>query len=133
MIIAIAIVCAVIALKLITNYRKWLRKRPVNHGLEWVVMAALSAYPIYVFTVKHSLPFYISGPLSAIMVMGFIWFWFDGLYNVIRGYNWWFTGTDDADDAKSDKLLKSMPFAAQAFVKFSALLLPTLIYVLTYR
>ena len=106
---------------------------PVNHALEWAIMAVLCAYSIYKFTVNHSLPFYTSGPLSAIMVMGFIWFWFDGLYNVIRGYNWGFTGTDDPDDAKSDKLLKSMPFAAQVFVKFSDLLLPTLIYVLTYR
>ncbi len=133
MTLAISIVCAAIAAKLFYDYRLWLKKKPVNHGLEWLILAAVCAYPVYLFTVNHSEAFYMAGPLSAIMVMGFIWFWFDGLYNAIRGYDWWFTGTDDADDAKSDKLLKSMPRWQQIFVKLTALLLPIIIYLITFR
>lgn len=130
MIYAIILSILVLVVKLIYDYRLWLKKKPVNHTKEWLIMAIGSIPAIVIFTLESKLPTFFSAPLSAIMLMGFIWFFFDGLYNILRGQNWFYTGTDDKDDAASDNFLQM--FSKPAIILFKvAALIPILVYILT--
>jgi hypothetical protein len=121
MILAIAIVCATIAAKLIHDYRLWLRKKPVNHSLEWVLMVLANSYPIYLFAKASTLHWIYGAILSGAMVAFFIWVVFDGLYNLVRGYHFFFTGTNDSNDAKMDNFLQSLSLWQHVAVKVGGL------------
>jgi hypothetical protein len=121
MILAIVIVCATIAAKLFYDYRLWLRKKPVNHSLEWVLMVLANSYPIYLFTEASTLHWIYGAILSGAMVAFFIWVVFDGLYNLVRGYHFFFTGTNDSNDAKMDNFLQSLSLWQHVAVKVGGL------------
>lgn len=86
------------------DYRLWLKHKPVNHLREWLIMVAFSIPSVILFSNELSIPLFWAYPLSAAMCAAFIWFFFNGLYNAIRGYNWWFTGGDGG--SFTDKVLK---------------------------
>ncbi len=71
-------------------------------------MAAASIPAIFFFTKASDLDLIFSIPISGLMIAFFIWLLFDGIYNLIRGFNWWFTGSDDADDAEADNFLQGL-------------------------
>ena len=120
----------IIVLKLILNYYHWLDNKAVNHSKEWIAMAVASLPAIYFFTKASALPWYFPAPISALMIAWFIWLLFDGLYNKIRGFNWWFTGSDDKDDAVTDNFLQSVALWQQKFIKVGGLALFVTLYIL---
>ncbi len=61
----------------------------------------------------------------------FIWVLFDGLYNLFRGYHWWYTGSVDADDATTDKLLRKYGTAAHV-IKYAAFVATIIFYIKYY-
>src|ERR1044072_2823847 len=61
--------------------------------------------------------------------VGFLyWYLFDGLYNKWRGFDWWFTGGVDTEDAKSDKLLRKIPLKWVKVIKIGGCILGVIIY-----
>ena len=58
------------------------------------------------------------------------WYWllFDGIYNRIRGFNWWFTGSNDRDDAGTDNFLQSIPLWLHVTIKVAGALASSIIY-----
>lgn len=108
MIIPIAIVLVVITIKLIYDYNLWLSHKPVNHKLEWVYMAIACIPSIILFARQSTLPFWVGCFVSALMIADFIWFFFNGIYNKLRGYGWWFTGSGGKDGAITDKFLMGL-------------------------
>lgn len=140
MIPAILIPILVLAAKLAYDYRQWLKHRNqvntrsiTNHSLEWVIMAAVCAYPVYWFTVHSSLPWPLAALDSAAMISLFIWLFFDGLYNKLRGFNWWFTGSGESTAANTDKFLKRLPVWLQAVVKVGGVVATAVIYIINYK
>jgi len=130
---AIIIVVLIMFVKLVYDYHLWLDKEPVNHRREWLMTAICSTPSIFVFTKESGLMWYYSIPLSAAMIALFIWLFFDGLYNVSRGYNYWFTGSNDPDDAKTDNFLQGLTLWQHITVKTVPLILLIFIYVLNLK
>ena len=128
MILAIVIVCATIAAKLIYDYKLWLKKIHPNHALEWVVIALANSYPIYLFAKASTLHLIYGAILSGAMVAFFIWVVFDGLYNLVRGYHFFFTGTNDSNDAKTDNFLQSLSLWQHVAVKVGGLGVLVVVY-----
>jgi len=131
--IAIIIVLFITFVKLIYDYYLWLDNKPVNHRKEWLIVAISSTPSIFVFAKESDLIWCYSIPLSAVMIALFIWLFFDGLYNVLRGYNYWFTGSNDPDDAKMDNLLQGLKLWQHITVKTVPLILLIFIYVLNLK
>jgi hypothetical protein len=123
-VIAIILFLAVLVWDLITDYEKWLIHRSVKHGKEWWVRVAALLPCIALFGWFRLLP------LAAAAFMVAMWFWllFDGLYNVIRGYKWWFTGSDDPDDAKTDNLLQRLTLTQHILLKIGSCIAATILY-----
>ena len=126
MILAIIITLVIIAVKVWYDYY-----HPVRHTKEWWLMAIASTPAIYLFTHASALPWYFAAPISALMVAWFIWFMFDGLYNILRNYNWWFTGSNDPDDAKTDNFLQRLKLWQHVVIKIGGLALFITLYILT--
>ena len=69
--------------------------------------------------------------IPAAMIALFIWLFFDGLYNKVRGFNWWFTGSNDPDDAKTDNFLQRLKLWQHVVIKIGGLALFVTLYILT--
>ena len=126
MIWGIIITLAIIAVKVWYDYY-----HPVHHTKEWWYMAIASTPAIYFFTQASALSWYFAAPLSALMIAWFIWLMFDGFYNLVRSFNWWFTGSNDPDDAKTDNFLQGLKLWQHVVIKIggNAVLITT--YILT--
>jgi hypothetical protein len=64
------------------------------------------------------------------MMAFFIWLFFDGLYNKIRGFNWWFTGSNDADDAKTDNFLQGLKLWQHVAIKVGGVVVTVTLYII---
>jgi hypothetical protein len=115
--IGAALVIIVLTAKLVGNYKLWLQRKPVNHKKEWVFMALGCVPSIILYTLASDFMWYIAAPVSALMFAFFIWLFFDGIYNLLRRYGFFFTGSDDADDAVSDNFLQALPLALHVLIK----------------
>ena len=117
MLAAIILFFAVLAWDVISDYQKWLKGRGVIHGKEAWIRCVMLIPAIVLFTVAH--PGNSWWHLAYTLVMCFFVFWtiFDGAYNVLRGFNWWFTGSNDPDDADTDNFLQSIPLWLHILIK----------------
>lgn len=120
--ITVAIILLIVALayKIIHDYKWWLKERHIYHKKEWwrwLITAATCSPSIVLFTLSSPLIWYIALPLSCGMCAGFIWLFFDGIYNLLRRENFFYTGTDDKEDAVPDDFLQALPLWANILVK----------------
>lgn len=129
---AISIVIAILVVKLAYDYNLWLSSKPVNHTKEWILMAVFSIPAIVLFTLQSELGWWLAAPLSGAMIAFFIWFLFDGIYNILRGFDWFFTGSDDADDPATDNFLQSLKLWQHILIKVGILSLLITIYIFNY-
>lgn len=121
-IIAIILFLGVLCFDLISDYKKWITHRSVDHTFE--------AWQRAVFLVPSIIGFHLACPnnelwiLLLIVPMLFFAYWliFDGLYNKLRGFDWWFAGSDDQDDAKLDNLQQFLGRRWSKVVKICGLL-----------
>jgi len=130
MILVVIISLLPITFKLINNYQKWIDREKVNHRKEFWLMVAAYIVPGIMFY-QYTTINYI---LSALIIIGMIgfWFWFlfDSIYNVIRGFKMWFTGSDDKDDAYLDNFLQSLKLWQHVAIKTGGILIFTTLYYL---
>jgi len=143
MIIVFAIIAFTIPLiiKLFIDFNKWKNHQPVNHSKEWIFTAigeipcgCLFLYPILPLFNGDYLEYGIAIIYRLIVIgsMCGFWFWFlfDGLYNIKRKFNWWFTGSDDPDDATADNFLQSLKKWQQIAFKLGTIILFTILYII---
>lgn len=138
-IFAISRVIILLAAKLVYDLRLWYNReikgtgtKTVKHKAEWLIIAVCSAPSIIQLAEICKLQWYYSYPHTSALTAFFIWIMFDGLYNILRGYNWFYTGSMDADDAATDKLLRNYGSAGHVakYVVFAWLIFFYLKYVL---
>lgn len=129
--IILGLICFVIVLQwdVKSDYDKWTKNIPVDHTKEaW--QRALYLLPSFILLF---IPLWFN-ILGAIVVAGWMsttyLLLFDGLYNQKRGYNWWFTGGVDPDDAWWDKLQRKIPLFLLKVLKIGIPILLTAAYVI---
>jgi hypothetical protein len=122
---------ATVVVKLVVDYRLWKQEKPVNHPKEWALIALGNCPSIAMLSVSSHAAWWVSLALSSMVVSSFIWLFFDGIYNRLRGYGWWFTGSDDADDALLDNVLQSLELWQHVSIKIGGFLLTLILYTLT--
>lgn len=101
---------AVLAYNLFTDYQKWKEGVSVNHGSSLKKRILLLTVPVLLFAIPVPGSFVWGIFLSAAMLGFTYWTLFDGLYNVMRGFPWGFTGSVEPDDAGTDKLQRRYPW-----------------------
>ena len=121
MIIGIILFFCILYWDVTTDYKKWKNDIPVNHTKEGIIRSLLlSPVPLLL-----SLPFITIWELViTIPLVGFMWLLlFDGFYNKVRGFNWWFLGSEDKDDSWWDKFQRRIPLKILKITKIGIPLL----------
>jgi hypothetical protein len=119
--------------KLVVDFNQWCDQKHINHKLEWIILAILSAAPIYFFTKISVIYWWLAAMLSGLMIAFFIWIFFDGIFNKLCGHSWWFTGSDDPDDAKTDNFLQRLKLWQHVAIKIGGLAIMIILYILTIK
>lgn len=132
-----AIFLSTLTWKLVSNLRRNKNGKPIFHGKEWRAVAIINTLSVVLLCspVCRSNPLVILGTAVDVSFMLAMWFWFlfDGLFNVFRGQNWWWLGTDDPDDANTDNFLQNLlPWQCKA-IKIGSCAVTTFIYWLIIR
>ena len=106
----VAILTSIIPLigKLLVDYKKWLAQKPVNHIKEFWIVIMCYVLPGILWIDWLDTNRWYAYPVVILMIGFLFWFLFDGLYNILRGFGWWFTGSDDKGDAKTDDLIQGL-------------------------
>lgn len=128
---AISLFAAVLSWDLQSDYQKWLQTRRVLHTLEgWHRAGLLIPSGVCLMMFRDQYPvFQWWVPIEVIFLLGsWYWFLFDGIYNILRGFNFWFTGSNDQDDAHTDNFLQWLPRWGQITVKIACLVASIILY-----
>jgi hypothetical protein len=114
--------------KLYKDYRLWLANKPVNHKKGLILVATMYTPVIFLWADYSNYNIIIGIIISTGFLASGYWFLFDGLFNILRGFGWWFTGSDDADDARFDDFLQKIPKWAHVLIKTGLIILFTYLY-----
>lgn len=130
--------------KLFRNFRMWKKNQSVNHTKEG------KYYAVMVLSTSGILLTALSGniPLAIVPVILMLFFWFltlfDGLYNLLRRwyrkkkgepfghYTFFYTGTNDVDDAVTDNFLQRMKTWQVIIFKIGGIAFFTTLYIIIY-
>ncbi len=125
------LICAIIFC-VIHDYLEFLDKGKIDHRnkkpLLIKAIAVLPAWLLFAFNSEAKLLW--ASSVSLLMCCSWFWLFFDGLFSVIRGYNFWFTGSEDGkEDAQTDNLLQSVPLWLHIFIKVTLIVISTYVYI----
>ena len=107
--IPIVIILVTFFAKLIYDLYLYNRKPIVspNHAKEWLICSVPYGYAAWLLAAYLSLNICVALLISAWAIAFNVLLFFNGLYNLKRGFNWWFLGTDDGKaDAWTDRQLR---------------------------
>jgi hypothetical protein len=120
--IAILLFILTIGIDLYTDYKIWKKdepiKKPVNH-LRGSLLRLIGLVPAII----------LLGWVSLFLIGFLYWFLFDGLFNRIRKFDWWFTGSDGIKDAKSDNFIRKLKVWQHQTIKITGIVLSLVVYI----
>lgn len=130
---AIIYILAVLAGFLFLHYRRWLKSRGINHKRTLMIRVVLLIPSTVWFTLSHPGQMVWTGLLAAAMQGFFFWLFFDGLYNRLRGFDWWFDGgSEEKDSSQLDGMLAKIGDFGEKIIKISGTIISVGIYILSY-
>lgn len=107
----------VLEFDVLSDYGKWLKGESINHKKEFWLRIALLSPSLIMFIVCRGQPIVLS-LIATFAMTGFVyWTLFDGQFNLLRKQRFFFTGSDDPDDATTDNFLQQIPEWLQAIIK----------------
>lgn len=112
------------------DYRLWLKEKRRPHKKGWRLKAVTSIPAIVTLFWVGGYDWYYDGGLSVLMSMSWFLLLFDGLYNVVRGFEFFFLGSNDKDDASTDNFFQSIPMWAGVAIKLALFNLSTSFYLM---
>ena len=118
-------------IKLWWDMRLWMKRKPVNHGKEWLWLAASEIPAIVMFASHSQAGIFVSMALPALFIAFGIWFAFNLLYNILRGYPPFFAGSDDPDDPVTDDILQKLKPWQRPIVQLVPFTIALILYILT--
>ena len=129
MIIAIFIFVLVLGICLAVDYHKWLSHEDINHTIRFFYRIVFLLPTAVGLTVQADNDWYKVLPVVYVM-LGFAWVnLFDGIYNVLRSYGWYFNGSrDEQHDSKIDRFWMALPNWLEACLKIGGFLAAVFTY-----
>jgi hypothetical protein len=113
---------------IISDYKKWKKKIPINHTGQLILRSFLLIPCILLLVIPYVSVWQI---LAALGMAGSIWWeFFDGFYNKIRGFSWRFNGTVDPDDSFLDRFLYKFSPLQETILKWGLIVIFTTLYIL---
>jgi len=92
------------------------KRRPHKKG--WRLKGSTSIPSLVLLIWVSEYEWYYAAGFSILMVMSWFLLLFDGFYNVIRGFGFFYRGSEDGkEDAKTDNFFQSIPMWAGIVIK----------------
>lgn len=125
----------VLRCEVLHDYRLWKAERyaDINHLSSWVRRANTLVPCIGLLTVAidpHGWQLLVAGLVSTVLCAFTWWMLFDGWFNNIRGFNWWYTGSNDPNDAHTDNFIQGLRKWQHIAVKAGSVAIFLIIYIL---
>lgn len=124
-----------LAIELVIDYLNYLKKRTIRHKTKPVKRFFMLLPSMVCFIAAHHWSWYYSAGVVVIMEAFAWWLLFDGLYNVIRKFNWWFNGghndPTEPDSSTLDEWLSHLTDKQEAILKIGGTALFIIFYSLT--
>jgi len=130
MILTIFISVLPLVAKLFYDYHQWVDGVSINHKKEIRIVIAAYIIPGLMFLQHTNASNFVSALVITPMIGFWGWFLFDAGFNLMRGKNIWYTGSDDKEDALTDDFLQQIPLWQHIFIKLSGVILFTYFYIL---
>ena len=129
-ILAFILLAAAIAFNVWYDLRLYFKEKRRPHKKGWRLKAS-TAIPslVLLFWVSEYKWYYAAG-FSVFMAMSWFLLLFDGFYNAFRGFGFFYRGTNDTDDAKTDNFFQSIPMWAGIAIKILLFVGSTYLYIM---
>lgn len=109
--IGLIVLALTIAFNVWYDYRLWLKEKRRPHKKGWRLKAVTSIPALCILFWVSEYKWYYAGGFSVFMAMSWFLVLFSGVYNLLRGYGFFFNGSEDGkSDAITDNCFQSMPF-----------------------
>lgn len=129
-VLAILYFSIVLAWDITSDVHKWKINIPINHTKEAGIRILILIPSIILLSIPHFT--IIKLLLSILLHFSLWWIIFDGFYNLLRGYDWNYTGSIDDDDATLDKVLRKLGPIWSNILKISILIISLTFYLKNY-
>jgi hypothetical protein len=126
--VAIILFLLTLGVDLFIDLRKYKKEDyKVNHKKKWIRI-----FTLFPGAILLGQPNVVLIVITYIGMLFYYWFLFDGLYNICRmkGFSWWFTGSNDPDDAYSDDFLQTLKPWQHKAIKIGGIVIFTVLYLL---
>lgn len=120
-----------LAIDLVTDYKKILQRKKINHTTGGIIRGIFLIPCIVLFIRSSDADLWFAIPGAIGMVLFHFWFWFDGILSTLRGYGWFFLGSDDPDDAQTDNFLQGLKLWQHVAIKLLGMVGFTVLYFVT--
>jgi hypothetical protein len=107
---------AVLGLFLALHFRRWLQTRGVNHKRTALIRCACLLPSTAGFTMASPGQHFWVFILAAFMQAFVFWVLFDGFYNRLRGFKWWYGGGHNDPTEKDDSILDQFISSTNGFL-----------------
>jgi len=115
-----------------SDFTKWQNNIPVKHTKEWAIRALnliptllFLTLPIYHFSLDVLYKF-----ISVCSLVAFVYLvLFNGWYNRKRNFDFWFTGSNDADDPITDNILQLLSKPVRIILQLAAIAVSLFFYI----
>ena len=122
-VVAVILFLITLAIDLKIDIAKWKIGKTVNHYKKWI--RGFGLIPVWILASLSNL--WLLLPIL-FLILFLYWFLFDGLYNKFRKFGWWFTGTDDPEDSKTDNFLQKLKLWQHIAIKIGGILISGICY-----
>ena len=131
--IAIILFIGTLIIDLVTDYRLLLNNRSIDHDRgTWLrAIGLIPAIILLTIATKFIFPYWIiSIAISGGVICFNYWNLFDGFLNLLRSEKWFWTGSDDEDDAKSDNFVQGLKRWEHVAIKIGLSLAFIVVYII---
>ena len=125
---AIVILLLTIYFKVAYDFKLWQRHLPINHAKEIAIVSIPVGVSVFLFGYASGFAFPYNY-LAAIFLCGsWYMFLFNGLYNLVRHFNWWFIGTPDDNDSLTEKFFRAIGMPTTIALQVLLIIISTYLY-----
>lgn len=129
-IVGFIVLAATIAFNVWYDLRIYFKEKRRPHKKGWRLKASTSIPALLILFWVSGFKWYYAAGFSVFMAMSWFLLCFDGFYNIFRGYNFFFRGSEDGKaDAKTDNFFQSIPMWAGIAIKIILFAGSTFIYI----
>lgn len=126
--LAILIFGGILYLDVLSDYQRWKENKSLPHFKQWVQRILLLSPSILLLSIPN---LDITTLTISSLLEGSTWLLlFDGFYNKIRGFDWWFMGSIDKDESWWDKIQRKIPLKLLKVLKIGVPILLLIIFII---